>query len=321
MLHFKNILVPLDFDEGGEGLAAAAAQLASRFNAKLHLLHAIDLTLGVDVPPGCMRTMIEESEEQLERLGERFARYGFVVATRMENPALFIQDYLRSTPIDLVLMTTHGRKGLARMVVGSTTERVIRHAACPVLTLPYSACVLPDSPRTAWLDRPRVDGESTGILVPADWSGSAREAVERAAELAHEYGGRLHLLHVVEEAALKPPGPYADDRSRMVLQTVRRLEQLSATAREQEMGNVVTGLACAHAVRFGAPATEIARYARENGVQLIVMATGRKTALERLWPGSVTAGVLRRAPCAVFSMTHPERSLYGQTPNDRWPGR
>ena len=145
MSRIKNILVPVDFSKASKLALRYACELADTFDATLHILHAAENPYGaggymeVYVPPPDFFEQIEqEARKQLESLltREEQARYGAVLVYRTGVPATEILDYVRAERnIDLIVMATHGRSGVARLMMGSVADKIVRGAPCPVLTL------------------------------------------------------------------------------------------------------------------------------------------------------------------------------------------
>jgi nucleotide-binding universal stress UspA family protein len=130
------ILVPTDFSAPSDAALAYARMLANQFDAALHLLHiAENPFLRATVAD---RRSIEEAPGRWleERLTDDDRRRGAVtVVENSDEPANEICQYAQSANIDLIVMGTHGRTGLARLVLGSVAEAVVRAAPCPVLTV------------------------------------------------------------------------------------------------------------------------------------------------------------------------------------------
>ncbi len=142
------------------------------------------------------------------------------------------------------------------------------------------------------------------ILVPTDFSPTADVAAHRALELATSLGASLTLLHVyTAEARTTPDGgawiPTAHQVATRMALAVGGLE--TAAARLQPSAVPVSTLCCE-----GAPATEIARVARDGGFDLIVMGTHGRRGAARLVLGSVTETVMRIADCPVLTVREPE---------------
>jgi nucleotide-binding universal stress UspA family protein len=133
---FARILVPTDFSAPSEAALAYGRGLANRFDAALHLIHIAENPF-LRAVVGDRRSLEEGLVRRLQdRLTEADRRRGAVAMLEYsDEPANEILRYAKSGNIDLIVMGTHGRTGLARVVLGSVTEAVVRAAPCPVLTV------------------------------------------------------------------------------------------------------------------------------------------------------------------------------------------
>ena len=154
MISIKQILVPCDFSEGSEVALKYARELARAFAAKLHLIHVLEEPLfyaaGPDfVPPttGFYENLERHLDDRLHSLlsPEETQQYQTQFATPRGSPFVEIIQYAKSQGIDLIVMGTHGRGPIAHMLMGSVTEKVVRKAPCPVLTVrhPQHEFVMP----------------------------------------------------------------------------------------------------------------------------------------------------------------------------------
>lgn len=145
---WKTILVPHDFSSSANHAVAIARDEAKAHGAKLMLLHVIDLptsikpdTVIVPDPDGAPINIkdyaIRQAEQHLADLAARIAKDGVTAATflRLGKPEDEIVKFATENAVDLIAMGTHGRTGLAHMLIGSVTERVVRMSKCPVLTI------------------------------------------------------------------------------------------------------------------------------------------------------------------------------------------
>jgi len=146
----KRILWPTDFSELSLHGGRYARGFCELFAAELHILHVVPPPLSTDVslvvpaevPVTVSETeLIQGAEEALARLvSEHFADLDNVVTkVRFGHPAAGICDYAKEVEIDLIVITTHGRTGLSHVLIGSTAERIVQHAPCPVLTVKSTA--------------------------------------------------------------------------------------------------------------------------------------------------------------------------------------
>lgn len=145
MIHLKKILVPTDFSEFSNHALRYGGELARRFDAELHLLHVIDDSITVPDPlmgaPASdaeIRDLQRAAEDALGKLAADAALKDVRIAPCVVltgSPFVGIVRHARENNVDLIVIATHGRTGLAHAMLGSTAERVVRKAPCPVLTV------------------------------------------------------------------------------------------------------------------------------------------------------------------------------------------
>jgi nucleotide-binding universal stress UspA family protein len=144
MTDFKRILVPLDGSPLSERALGVAKSLARKFDSQLILLRSIDIPsvlIGMGEPG--VGYWVLEAETELERDATEYLKAkvdelqqdGYRVHTRLcrQSPAQEIIDAAHEEKVDLVVMSTHGRGGVARWTFGSVADKVARHCPCPVL--------------------------------------------------------------------------------------------------------------------------------------------------------------------------------------------
>ena len=146
------------------------------------------------------------------------------------------------------------------------------------------------------------------ILVPTDFSKSSHSALTYGVAFARKFGAELHLLHVVQDIALFIP-----EAVLAPLPALAPLEQFTTAARTA-LERVVregdwAGVPIHPEVAEGRPSEEIVRFARERTVDLIVMGCHGHTGLAHVLLGSVADKVVRRAPCPVLTVRHPEHEF------------
>ncbi len=305
MLSIRGVLFPTDFSEGAKQAFPQAAYLADWHDAELHLLNVT----------GRHRHDYEEQKEKfplsLDLLTEWLRRpSGSVSGMNWPNlealpitqeqvesaePAEQIVVYAEDEEIDLVVMGTHGRRGVDRMLFGSVTEEVVRKAPCPTFTVRADADVAPSQ-------------AVRRVLAPVDFSDASEVAIQHAREIALTYGAEIDLLHVVEEP-LYPSAYGFEPASFPTPEVVENAEaQLGDLAREK--------IGYEHVridVRTGNPSSEILDYTEENDIDLTVIATHGRTGLDRVLLGSVAERVLRQSPNPVFVVKPDRKSLVSST--------
>ena len=143
---FTNILLPTDFSEMSRPSLTYARDLADAFDAQLHCLHIVDDAYQYWSAIGPESLPIGPPPEELLQLGRtRMEKFGDEYLSGMKKPAITyvaygrpfaeIIAYTREHAIDLIVMATHGRGAIAHVLLGSTTEKVVRKSPCPVLTI------------------------------------------------------------------------------------------------------------------------------------------------------------------------------------------
>jgi nucleotide-binding universal stress UspA family protein len=146
---WKTILVPHDFSSSANHAAAVARDEAKSHGAKILLLHVIELPhlISADsalipdstgAPITVKDYATKSSEAHLDDIAARLAKEGVKPSTfiRFGTPHEVIRQFIDEMKVDLVIMGTHGRTGLAHLLVGSVAERVVRTSRVPVLTVP-----------------------------------------------------------------------------------------------------------------------------------------------------------------------------------------
>jgi universal stress protein A len=136
----KLILVPIDFSANSEQALDYACGLASKLGSTLRLVHAFAAPpkgLQVALSESILENLVKEHHDALEKLADaRRERASFGEHTvEVGDPRDTILDTVKALGVDLIVMGTHGRRGLSRVMMGSVAEDVIRHAPCPVLVV------------------------------------------------------------------------------------------------------------------------------------------------------------------------------------------
>ena len=140
MIHIKRVLVPIDFSEFSDRALQYGKELCKKFDAELHLLHALEVhvtgapqfSMGLAVPERVEESSAEVMQELNKLPGDD---YDLPVerSTAQGSPFLAIVNYAKENDIDLIALGTHGRSGLNHVFLGSVAENVARQAPCPVL--------------------------------------------------------------------------------------------------------------------------------------------------------------------------------------------
>ena len=297
MATFSKILFPTDFSGYSNGVLDHALAWAEMFGADVHMLHVVTVhnfdpfNPDLGFPDVDMDVSLHESaKKQMEEIAgyaagkatnvTREARTGFSPWTEIVNAAA-------EQEADLIVMATHGRKGLQKLFLGSTADQVLEHAPCPVLLLrPDEDEVLPPA------------GEVESILLPTDFSDEASQAAPLALKLAEQFGAKLTVFHSVEQDV--PPPYYAAG-----ITSIFELNDSVLDVSRGQMAKLIPDdlaekIEHEFVVREGSSAQQIVSLAREAAIDLIVMATHGYSGLEEVLIGSTTDRVVRNTPCPVL---------------------
>jgi len=140
----KNILVPIDFSNYSKNALKYAVNFAKIFNSKIYLVYVVepviypsDFSMGQVTFPVADLEMNERAKEELNRLAKTEISEGIEVETIIKTgkPFVEINETAGELDADLIIIATHGHTGMEHILFGSTAEKVVRKAPCPVLTL------------------------------------------------------------------------------------------------------------------------------------------------------------------------------------------
>ena len=292
MLKLNNILVPQDFTAPAKQALAQALDLADRVGATVHQV-AVDVMYENTYASVVSAFSNIDVEEQLrEGLG---GREGVEAVVRDLSVSAGIVAYAEKEDIDLIVIGTHGRRGVRRWLLGSVAAEVVRQAPCPVLTV----------------HAPGEEAESVqipaSILVPIDFSRHARTVLAHARELAALYNARLDLLHVIEDI-LHPAFYHIEVAS--IYDLHPDIEETSyAELKAFFEGTKGPEVEAAFHVAGGNPAQEIIAFAEAHQSDWVALATHGLRGLDHFLMGSVAEKVVQRVPVPVFTVKSFGKSL------------
>ena len=302
MVSIRQILCPVDFSEFSKHAFDRALAVARPHGARVTALHVVPVPSGMAaVPfgpegPGQFALQAVDREQMLRELRR------FVAMDRPAGAAVDV-EVMESTTVhreilvqaqrlaaDLIVMGTHGRSGFDRLLLGSVTEKVLRRARVPVLTVPSHM----SAPATA------ADGPFLRIVCAVDFSAPALNALRYADSLAGESGASIALVHAVEllPVVYEPsmatpfdPGKYWPALERAAQE---RLHGVAGSLRRASSVEEV--------VSSGKPYVEILKAAADRRADLIVLGIHGHNVLDRMLFGSTAEHVVRRATCPVLTV-------------------
>ncbi|MFN7965775.1 MAG: universal stress protein [Acidobacteriota bacterium] len=298
MISLKRILFPCDFSEASAHARDHAAAIARTYRAELVALHVFPsapMPLGdfAYLPPP---TRLSD-DVRARLLGDlkRFMEPAVVtdlpqrVVVVEGDPTWEILAQSKELTPDLMVVGTHGRHGFQRWALGSVTEKLVRRAACPVMTV---------SPRS---EPPAPAGQTRfeRILCAIDFSEGSAHALRWALDLATEMGSHLMLLHALEG--------FVEDEGRLINSAIREYHNAMAGEALEKLKAMVPDDArpfCEIEERVvnGSAYKRILAISESDRSDLIVMGAHGRSALDLLFLGSATHHVVRAAHCPVLTV-------------------
>lgn len=305
---YHTILVPLDGSTLSEKALPLATAFARASNAQLVLVRSVWAPRLSDITPEEEEVKaVEEAEQYLADLAFKLGAQGLQVETAVPyappGEGILMEIELRHA--DLVVMSTHGRSGLSRLIYGSVAEAILAHSPAPILLVrvtkdEVAQTMLPEDPQ---------------ILVPLDGSDFAEAALPYAAELARSLKGTLVLLR-----AVVPPPQWVDTVMTVPYPTeeviVRGEEDARAYLHDLAEEMKADGLRVKMAVEVG-HADEVILRLEKGPIHLVVMATHGRTGLAQAVFGSVAVSVMHRGDLPLLivrpkGMTPPALERQGE---------
>ncbi|MEX0769554.1 MAG: universal stress protein [Balneolaceae bacterium] len=286
-MEINKILVPVDFSELSTKALEVAGKIAAIFEAQVTPVHIHIPITELDEPYALgMSSSVYQDYDRVEaNLAERLSEIAgdFISGDRLDEPVILFGNPAQSIvelseSYDFIVMSTHGRTGFSRLLLGSVAEKVLRLAHVPVMVVENES---------------RVE-RFENILVTTDFSENASTAYPIAIEFAKKAGSRLHLLHILSF------DQFEDDEKVPSVQNLRK-ERLKVTAMEafHDIREKVTFEVIPSA---DSPHETILQHVKENDYNLIIMATVGRTGIKYLMMGSTTANVVRHVETAVLSI-------------------
>ena len=294
----KDILFATDFSPSSEAVLPFLRSLAISCASTVHVVHVIPPEPEAPVPPDLLDAECSKAEEAIQSLlaTDAFREIKHTATVERGDAGEVLLSLAEKMHVGLIVLGTHGRRGLKKLVLGSTAEQVIRTASCPVLT------VGPQALREA-----KAQGKLGPILVALDFDTGQHPAVRFAASLARANQAGLIVLHAVPQdmnvsQANMRAIPFSPDFSaklseRVLAATRRQMEELIAAEQLQDLEPQLV-------VEIGAPAEIIVHTAQKCTARLIVMGANRArmhSAAAHI-PWAMASAVLCESPCPVMTI-------------------
>jgi len=286
-ISFKNILYLTDFTDSSQSALAYAMGLAEHFGARIFPAHACDpVILTETAAPDIVDQVEDESRRLLMKMATANGLQGTPLIARC-SVSVAVPAWINEYGIDLIVLGTHGRKGLKHFFMGSVAEEIIRNATCPVLTVGPHVTL-----------RPYNEFKAESILFPTDLGMHAEFATQYALSVAQDCHARVTFMHVVtpEEASRATS-------SQLVKQSFKKLQSLIPEQAEEWCTPELT-------VEVGDPAKELLRVAESERPDLIVLGLPAGKKIQRPFPQECDLQrCCRSALPSPDGAGHPQRQL------------
>lgn len=290
------LLFATDGSHGSAAAEAHACMLAKSLGASLTVMSVMEFPPGMDPDYAVNRLYLDDLMKdvttKLVDLKARAVALGIPVESYIATgiPSEEVLAVAKTKEADVIVVGTRGKTGLDHILLGSTAERIIRMAHCPVLTVPVKKQSIDGGPITESSTPKRV-------LVAVDFSDCSLDALEYGALIAQRSNASLKLLHVLEPVSYGldftlPRTAQRESSKRAVMKRLSDLVSALASA----------GLASDSLISGGLPADSILDAARAQSADMIIIGTHGRRGLSHVLFGSVAESVIRRSACPVLTV-------------------
>ncbi|WP_215222839.1 universal stress protein [Echinicola shivajiensis] len=278
----KTILVPFDFSEEAENAFDFAKELATITQAHLKLLHVIEIPSaqnfntvgevglgGDDINNIFVIELVEKRKKQIKAIEEENKDKAYKFSTKMifGNPYAGISNEVAEIKADLIIMGSKGSSGLEELLIGSNTEKVVRHATCPVITIKGE--ISPNSIKS--------------IIFASDFSEENEAIIPHLKKLQTNVNAQLHLVKI------NTPNSFESSRE--------SLAKINSFIDKLKLKDVKVEIYNSDSEEDG-----IIQYAEDNNIDMIAMATHGRTGFMHLLSGSIAEDVVNHSKRPVWTM-------------------
>jgi nucleotide-binding universal stress UspA family protein len=298
----KNILFATDFSPCSQAALPFLHAIAARYGSTVHVIHVLAPESMIGVPLDRFPELDADrctAQTAMSALlaGDSFRNIAHTTTVERGQTWEVLVSLVEKKHADLIVLGTHGRRGLKKLVLGSTAEEIFRRAPCPVLTV---------GPRTTNEDA--VQASVAPILFATDFSSGSRHALSYALSLARASNSRLILLHAV------PPAmevvPTSVDGMAIDAEIVAQLVAAALSDARGQMAALISGdetlqeLKPEVIVECGLAAEMILGIAESKHAGLIVMGAHRASlhSVAAHLPWAIASTVVCQAPCPVLTV-------------------
>ncbi len=294
----KRILAATDFSEYSKVALDICLGVSRCMKTKLYVLHTIE-KIPQDyrhLPSGTAladkkRKLEDDAIDKIKAMipVETMEKGSIVPLVRFGKPFLETMQVVKENNVDLLVIGTHGRAGVDRVMLGSVAERIVRKAGCPVMVIKGI--------------------KYTGfkrIIVPIDFSDCSRKALEYAIATARAHNSRLTILHVYEKSFVEPYVNAANSEEKAD-EIMKEIERVNETKYDEFLKTVdLNGVEYEKLLKKGIAETDIVEIAMEQQANLIVMGTHGRSGIKHILIGNTAEEVVRTVHCDII-IVKPEK--------------
>jgi nucleotide-binding universal stress UspA family protein len=285
----KTVLVPCDFSQTALNAFSFALDVAERSEAVIHLVHVIDVPTVYDaafVPAMPVDTTVyndleAKAGEEFRKIIDKHRSSGIHMEAKLAygSPEKVLLDYIQTAGIDVVIMGSHGARGLRELLIGSTAEKIIRHATVPVMVI-----------KDTFL------GSVRNIAFPNTLEPTLQEdLVSNVKALQEFFQATLHLVYI------NTPANFLDDSV--------TYDRLNRFVQQHHLTNYTLNVYNHADVEEG-----IHQFVRETGAELIAMGTHGRTGLAHFVHGSLAEAVANHTDRIIWTYTLQHHDQAENTP-------
>jgi len=281
---FRKILVPVDGSHSCLHAKMLASSLARKFKSKVTVVHVVshefmhpELKAQYRLPHSILHKIdeayLQAGKKIIRNAEELFREADITVDARLvtyEDPAEFLLQLVKDEKYDLVVIGNRAETQSDRYSLGSVTEKIARHAECPVMIVKK---------------KPKVEK----IITAVDGSKYAEKALEYAVQLAQKYSSNLALVHVEEDKLIRIGGPQVVDCVGTVGECILK-----------DAATKVQGISFDKMLEYGSPAEIIIKVAKKANVDIIVVGSRGLSSVRRYLLGSVSDDISMHARSSVL---------------------
>ena len=296
----KSVLLAYDFSEASQKPLRHALSIARHFGAKLSVAHVVSSVGYSMAGAGALELATDGAERDAQQLEQELLKSGALAGLQHEflirkgNVWEQLELIIKQKEVDLVVVGTHGRGGLGKLLLGSVAEQIFRHANCFVDT------VGPGSHNDSLVEKTEA---VRPFLFATDFGAASLRALPQAASFAAHFGARLVLLHVLPAAPIpdgfhwSSTGGIEQMREKARLASERQLQELSSRFAPMTIEPELL-------VKFGIASEQIMQASHDLKADLIILGCNRTAHIETAshMPKALAYKVVCGASCPVLTM-------------------